>query len=71
MRKVRYLRGISYGLTTNKVYDVIKYDKSDDVVVVIDDFGKSQVWYMVYDNTVYFIDVTSEYRNSLINEILE
>lgn len=71
MRKVRYLRGISYGLTTNKVYDVIKYDKSDDVVVVIDDFGKSQVWYMVYDNTVYFIDVTSEYRNSVIDGIIE
>ena len=64
------------GLTNGKIYDVIKVYKSKsgsfwDTITVINDDGNN-VEYDLYDHKVepYFIDVTSGYRNEVIDEIL-
>ena len=77
MKKVRYI-GYGYsGLTKGRVYDVIYYYSSKagnfwDDVTVINDYGQENV-YNIYDHkrNLLFKDGTQEYRNDIINEILE
>lgn len=67
MRKVRYKYNDIYliGLTDNKVYDVVEL--GDDYFKIINDEG-TEYGIMIYNKL--FTDVTSEYRNELIDEIL-
>lgn len=67
MRKVKYnsIHNVYYNLTDNKVYDVIEFD--DDHFEIINDNG-DKLGFRIYNNL--FINVTSEYRSELIDEIL-
>lgn len=75
MRKVKHISDFYVlGLTKDKVYNVIKYFPSSsisnntniDIVKIINDMGVTQLYYVPN----YFIEATSEYRNSIIDEIL-
>lgn len=63
-----YIRN-HYKLTENKVYDVIEYLKSDtyDSFYIINDVG-SKIGFQVASRN--FIDVSVEYRNAVIDDIL-
>ena len=69
MKKVRYIGPSKNNLTYGKVYDLmeyIKYTNSDsDLINILNDHDDSSVYY-----SKYFIDVTAEYRNNVIDEIL-
>lgn len=59
-----------HGLSHDKVYDVIKYVPSDDsywfdCITIINDDGIKSRWY--YNS---FDDVTAEYRDEVIDGIL-
>ena len=79
MRKVVYVYTGKYGyntsLTIGKTYDVISYRKNKDfmheVIVLNNDYGNNE-WFFLYAgyNTPFFEDVTSEYRNEIIDGIL-
>lgn len=83
MRKVRY-KGLGFnikpGLTNYNVYDVVKHIHSEygvfwDKLILINDYGE-EASYDVYDQCDYsncrkFLeDVTHEYRNVVIDEIM-
>ena len=62
-------------LTINAVYDVIKYTPSEkefwDSVTIMGYEGEEHYHYMYDgDDRPVFINVTHEYRNEIINEIL-
>lgn len=67
--KVKYI-WTSHRLTTCKVYDVIKYNKNNNTVDIIDNLGEYKTYYMGNPSTTYFIDVTIEYRSKVIDGIL-
>lgn len=75
MKKVKYIsKYINYdGLTTNKVYDVIKVHKGIiSMITIINDHGRM----LAYDQYDYnynklFEDVTHTYRNDIIDSIIE
>lgn len=84
MRKVkcvcnRYFPNI---LTVGKIYDVIEFTPMhqdiEDVVYIINDKGSKNSYYtrhiLAWENNNVgdhiFIDITMEYRNELIDEIL-
>lgn len=79
MRKVRFCK-TNYSniifLTDRKVYDVIKYIKSDkgilaDSIILNNDMGIDSEYTMCNAiGELLFEDVTSEYRTKKINEIL-
>lgn len=85
MKKVKYNIGdtdnkffnIRVGLTDGKVYDVVQYIKGKygvfwDRVIIINDFNEEYI-YDVCDqsnNTILFTEAITEYRNSVIDEIL-
>lgn len=76
MKKVRYVPcgDLSYGeLTIGKVYDVIHYSKY--TIRIIDD---NNAWNVFFISSITptgsideFIDVTPEFRNELIDDILK
>lgn len=65
-----------YFLTLCKIYDVIEYiphglNESYDKIVIIDDISIERMLYVYdYKNNKRFQDVTSEYRNDIIVDIL-
>lgn len=67
----------SIGLSIGKVYDVINYNNNGkyEVVLITDDNGVRRWRYLnkVFgSNVVYFVEFNiKEYRNELINDILE
>ena len=73
MRKVRYepANHMYYALLeAGKVYDVLK--DVDNGILIVNEIGEKEY----YDNhsdfgVLEFIDVTKEYRNEIINSILE
>ena len=66
MRKVKFsYKDKLYSLTNGKVYDVVEL--RDDYFKIINDVGLE---YAIMISNNLFIDVTSEYRNELIDEIL-
>lgn len=66
MRKVKFsYKDKLYSLTNGKVYDVVEL--RDDYFKIINDVGLE---YGIMISNNLFIDVTSEYRNELIDEIL-
>lgn len=81
MRKVRCIEKpsiTSYAFTYGKIYDVIKYIKASagvkvDYIVIVDDRGYEVTIRTTnhYFTSCFFEDVTHEYRNSIITEILE
>lgn len=73
MRKVRYIpeenMAAYKSLTINKVYDVIDY--VDRTIVLLADDGVVKYFYMYSGyETLEFINVTHEYRNEIIDNIL-
>lgn len=73
MKKVIYYGDETFyqHLTNAKVYDVTWYSLSDNYfkVKVINDDDKDTLYMSFYSNPT-FIDITSEYRNEVIDEIL-
>ena len=74
MKKVKYISKyfVQEGLTNNKVYDVVKVHKSIiAIITIINDQGR-ELAYDLYDLNYnkLFEDVTAEYRNNVIDEIL-
>lgn len=83
IKKVKFVasleKGQRTGLTPNKVYDVLDYNtvnKKEIInnivhnIEIVNDYGSRWVYYMVSDGMDLFIDVTREYRNELIDGIL-
>lgn len=79
MRKVKYIPAthLAYSrLTIGKVYDVISYEYdlklNCNIIYIRNDEGVTD-WYFasIHNDVSVFIDVTHEYRNDVINEILE
>lgn len=85
MKKVKFIRNesVSKRITPGKVYDVIAYipmlHNIEDCVYVINDFGLKDSFYkhIVKSDGVtitlgdrVFIDVTAEFRDEVIDEIL-
>lgn len=74
MRKVRFVGGefendYKHDLIYNKIYDVIEYNKGFDAVTIMV-IDEKQLWHMHYGYRALFRDVTSEYRNEVIDNIL-
>ena len=76
MIKVKPITIYNSYLTKGKVYDVIKYIKASnnvflDRVIIINDKGVTEKYYLysVFQTPV-LIDVTTEYRNKVIDNIL-
>lgn len=72
IKKVKCKNAGYAGLTINKVYDVVEYiptlsDLSYDRIIIINDYEmESDYFYRAW----LFLDVTSEYRNEVIDNIL-
>lgn len=59
-------------LTVNKVYDVININKELNRVELINDENENELFNIRFnERRDNFIDVTSEYRNRLIDDILK
>lgn len=64
------------GITQYRVYEVIEHivgkGKTDERIIIINDVGNHiQVFRYTIYKQLEFYDVTSEYRNEVIKEILE
>lgn len=82
MKKVRYNFTLpeykKYGLSNNEVYDVIEYLNSGsglywDDICLINDYGEEYLYNLTEgynDRESVFTDVTTEYRNEIIDDIL-
>lgn len=75
MKRVKYLpedvdRSVS-GVTYGKVYFVLEYNKEKDSFLILNDRRIVYEYYLTsfYDK-ILFVDVTSEYRNKIIDDIL-
>lgn len=77
-KSLGYTQDITYG----KVYDLLEYliyyeyvkynDPSEDSIVIVNDEGISRTYSLYdFDQNPIFIEVTLEYRNEIIDEILE
>lgn len=73
MRKVKYtpVNNVRYiNLTAGKAYDVIGFDDGD--IILIDDWNMYDSFDMYSSKGILeFVDMTSELRNKVIEEILE
>lgn len=72
MRKVRYIpmnEDIYLYLTPGKVYDVIK--NIGDFIIISNDNGVVDYYFIYSGVKLEFIDVTIEIRNETINYIIE
>lgn len=74
MRKVKYIGNGYIYLTNGKVYDVYEYVDSPNInyqyVMIKDDNGDYNIFYLYFNGRKYIEDATAEYRNILIEEIL-
>lgn len=76
MVKVKYHNNylfITQNLTNGKVYDVIDYGRKDnrDYIFIIDDNGNKASFYTANIlGELFFENVTEEYRDEIIDEIL-
>lgn len=79
MRKFKFVNDNTYSdyhITLNKVYDLVKYLPSDvdsifDCIIIINDRGYECDFYIKTNfGNVIFQEVTAEYRNVKIDEIL-
>lgn len=74
MRKFKCIRGSYTGITIGKVYDLIRPVKKDhylEKIYIFDDLGNEGSFILkTISGKNVFIDVTSEYRNSVIDEII-
>ena len=73
MKKVKFIWKNYSGdkLTIGKVYDVISYSINDRIEIM-NDHGTNQLFYLNKDfYIIYFKDVTTEYRNEIIDGILK
>lgn len=84
MKKVKFIGDVqkykTFNLTYGKVYDVIKYnrnvdndfiDKYDEIYIINNEGEDISHTFPVSDTYLnIFQDVTSEYRNDIIDEIL-
>ncbi len=81
MRKVKYVPNVLCypNLTFNKVYDIIEYipmkgidtEVNADMAVLIDDRGlKSLYYFLTIKGGTILQDATAEYRDSVIDNIL-
>lgn len=59
------------GLTLGKIYDVTHFEQDIDTIHIIDDHGIPDAYYIESLGKTWFENVTSEYREAVINEILE
>lgn len=78
MKKVKYVSPIVYSddsLTIGKIYDVLKYTfiliNVEGIVSILDDNGNIGDYFMRNIDGDLFIDATIEYRDGVINDILE
>lgn len=67
----RSVSGVTYG----KVYEVLVYNSQRepifDSVIIINDYGVKGDYFLIsYYDKVLFIDVTAEYRDRTIDDIL-
>lgn len=69
IKKVKCKSSIYYALIYDKVYDVVYDDKEFDILVVMDERGEEE-FFNKRDQDKTFIDVTSEYRSKIIEDIL-
>ncbi len=79
MKKVKYEPSsnvVYIKLTKGKVYDVFNYicdpvNRNDDMITILNDEGVKDTFF-IYSNEgiLEFIDVTTEYRDEVINNIL-
>lgn len=75
--KVKYVPVASkYGnLTPGKIYDVINYTPSIigryEFIEILNDMGELDSYFQFYAGIPEFIDVTIEFRDETINEILK
>lgn len=68
IKKIKFL---SYRgrITNEKVYDVFRY--IGDIQLSIIDDSYMERYFFLWDEDITFVDVTSEYRSGIIDEILE
>lgn len=72
MKKVKYIwnRGDNrLGLIANMIYNVVY--EFNDIIEILDSYGIVRTYYLSECMGIYFIDATAEYRDEVINEILE
>lgn len=77
IRKYRCLYNGSYAgdkmnrLTVNKDYDaILTHSHFGDSIDIIDDLQDPASYYVSLGTSIWFKDVTAEYRNKTIDEIL-
>lgn len=79
MKKVIFLGSTYSSLTIGKVYDVVKYNQgyknqlgySTASIVINNDFNDLLTYYIFTTfGDAIFKNITSEYRNDIINDIL-
>ena len=80
MRKIKIIfqdddNLIRHNLIYGKIYDVIRYlpdyySTQDNIIIIIDERG-SEKYFSFFEQGITFENVTTEYRNSIIEEILE
>lgn len=74
MRRLKYspMAGLTYKrLTINKVYEVVNISKNVNKVELINDENEPEIFNIyLSDNYNDFIDVTAEFRDDIIDDIL-
>lgn len=73
MIKAKYLGDDFRNLTIGEVYDVVKYNKNADAILIDIGDGYGEDWYSrvsIPSLEPLFEDVTKQYRNDTIIEIL-
>ena len=77
MRKVKYIKGLLNNLTPGNVYDVLDisevntvYNIPVEAITIINDIGEIIMTHTSLLGQIYFIDITAEYRNDIIDGIL-
>ena len=87
MRKFKWIYenkslGYTQDITYGKVYDLLEYltyyeyvqynDPTEDSIFIVNDEGIYRTYNLYdFDNNPIFIEVTLEYRNEVLDEILE
>ena len=74
MKAVRfvYKGGTDFPLTIGKIYEVISYNKdntSSDFVVIINDYGMKEFYYIKDTDGIWFVDATADIREQKLNDI--
>lgn len=71
MKKVRYISGHRNDLIHGKIYDVIDYNiYPNKIHIFIENERGKEEWFLLDGFLTLFEDVTIEYRDVLIDEIL-